>query len=75
MRTLGGALGGQIAATFIVNHTAHGQPTVTGFTDTFLMAAGFLVVCVLAGLLIPSTRPSRLALRLDPQLASARETG
>ena len=73
MRTLGGALGGQIAATFIVNHTAHGQPTVTGFTDTFLMAAGFLFVCVLAGLLIPSTRPSRLALHLDPQLASAQD--
>jgi MFS family permease len=75
MRTLGGALGGQIAATFIVKHTAHGQPTVTGFTDTFLMAAGFLVVCVLAGLLIPSTRPSRREFRLDRQFASARDTG
>ena len=33
MRTLGGALGGQISATFIVDNTAHGLPTVTGFTD------------------------------------------
>ncbi len=75
MRTLGGALGGQIAATFIVKNTAHGHPTVTGFTDTFLMAAAFLVVCLLAGLLIPGTRPSRLPFRLDPQLAPAQDTG
>jgi MFS family permease len=53
MRTLGGALGGQLAATFIAAHTAHGQPTVTGFTDTFLMATGFLLVCLLAGALVP----------------------
>jgi EmrB/QacA subfamily drug resistance transporter len=53
MRTLGGALGGQLAATFIAAHTAHGHPTVTGFTDTFLMATGFLLVCLLAGALVP----------------------
>lgn len=34
MRTLGGALGGQISATFITNNAAHGLPSVTGFTDT-----------------------------------------
>src|SRR5581483_2481171 len=32
MRTLGGALGGQLAATLISGHMAHGHPTVTGFT-------------------------------------------
>ena len=53
MRTLGGALGGQLAATFIADHTAHGLPTVTGFNESFLMATGFLVVCVVAGLLVP----------------------
>jgi MFS family permease len=53
MRTLGGALGGQLSATLIAAHTAHGFPTVTGFTDTFLMATGFLVVSLLAGLLVP----------------------
>ena len=42
MRTLGGALGGQLSATFIAANTAHGLPTVTGFTETFLMATGFL---------------------------------
>jgi EmrB/QacA subfamily drug resistance transporter len=55
MRTLGGALGGQLSATFIAQNTAHGLPTVTGFTDTFVMATGFLVVCLIAGLLVPRT--------------------
>jgi MFS family permease len=53
MRTLGGALGGQLSATFIAGHTAHGLPTVTGFTETFLMATGFLLLCLLAGALVP----------------------
>ncbi len=53
MRTLGGALGGQLSATFIAGNTANGLPTVTGFTETFLMATGFLVLCFLAGLLVP----------------------
>jgi MFS family permease len=53
MRTLGGALGGQLSATFIAAHTAHGHPTVTGFTETFLMATGFLSVSLLAGALVP----------------------
>jgi MFS family permease len=56
MRTLGGALGGQLSATFIAAHTAHGVPTATGFTQTFVMATGFLVVCLLAGVLIPGRR-------------------
>jgi MFS family permease len=75
MRTLGGALGGQLAATFIVDHTAHGLPTVTGFVDTFVMAAGFLVVCLLAGLLIPEQRRASDAVVLDAQLAASPESG
>jgi len=55
MRTLGGALGGQLSATFIASNTVHGEPTVTGFTDTYLMASGFLLVCLFAGLLVPKT--------------------
>jgi MFS family permease len=59
MRTLGGALGGQLSATFIAANTVNGVPTVTGFTDTFLMASGFLLVCLFAGLLVPKTaRPA-----------------
>ena len=42
MRTLGGALGGQIVATFIANNVAHGLPTVNGFTDSFALEAFFL---------------------------------
>jgi EmrB/QacA subfamily drug resistance transporter len=53
MRTLGGALGGQIVATFLANNVAHGQPTVTGFTESFVLEAAFLVVAVFAGLSIP----------------------
>ncbi len=57
MRTLGGALGGQLSATFIAAHTAKGEPAVTGFTLTFLMATGFLFVCLFAGLLVPRVGP------------------
>jgi MFS family permease len=53
MRTLGGALGGQLSATFIAGHTIDGLPAVTGFTETFWMATGFLLICLLAGLLVP----------------------
>jgi len=60
MRTLGGALGGQLSATFIADNVARsGLPTVTGFTDTFVMATGFLVACFLAGLLIPQAASLR----------------
>lgn len=54
MRTLGGALGGQLSATFIAgNIAADGLPTVTGFTDSFILAAVFLSLCFLTGLLVP----------------------
>jgi EmrB/QacA subfamily drug resistance transporter len=75
MRTLGGALGGQLAATFIVDHMARGFPTVTGFVEAFVMAALFLVVCVLAGLLIPRPRRDAEPVLLDPQLATNPEPG
>jgi EmrB/QacA subfamily drug resistance transporter len=61
MRTLGGALGGQLSATFIAENTANGLPTVTGFTETFLMATGFLVLCFVAGLLVPKARAAAVA--------------
>jgi EmrB/QacA subfamily drug resistance transporter len=54
MRTLGGALGGQLSATFIAsNIAADGLPTVTGFTESFWMATGFLILSFGAGLLVP----------------------
>jgi EmrB/QacA subfamily drug resistance transporter len=67
MRTLGGALGGQLTATFIADNTAHGLPTVTGFTISYLLAAGFLVVCTIAGLLVPVGRARPRA--VEPELA------
>jgi MFS family permease len=69
MRTLGGALGGQLSATFIAGNVAHGEPTVTGFTDTFLMATGFLLVCLLACALVPKAR--RLGSAVDPPFTQA----
>lgn len=73
MRTLGGALGGQLSATFIAGNTsADGLPTVTGFTDTFLMATGFLLVCLLAGVLVPKMTP---AARLEAEVGHAGTAG
>ena len=71
MRTLGGALGGQITATFIADNTRNGLPTVTGFTASFVLAAGLLAVCVLAGALVPDRRqviPGRAMDELEPAL-------
>lgn len=53
MRTLGGAVGAQLAATFIAAHTSHGLPGVTGFIDTYDMATAFLVIALLAGAIVP----------------------
>jgi EmrB/QacA subfamily drug resistance transporter len=53
LRTLGGALGAQISATFIADNVRGGLPTVTGFVEACILAAGFLVVCIGAGALIP----------------------
>jgi EmrB/QacA subfamily drug resistance transporter len=75
MRTLGGALGGQLSATFIVDHMANGLPTVTGFEETFVMATVFLVVCVFAALLIPGRRTAPATLALDAQFAANPDAG
>jgi EmrB/QacA subfamily drug resistance transporter len=65
LRTLGGALGGQIAATFVAAGTVDGLPSLTGFTRTFVMSGLFLVCCLLAGLLIPA-RPGLTEKRHQP---------
>lgn len=69
MRTLGGALGGQISATFIADNVAHGLPTVTGFTASYWMATAFLVVAAFAGLLIPAVREFVAPPAAEPELA------
>jgi EmrB/QacA subfamily drug resistance transporter len=53
MRTVGGAIGGQLAATFIAAHKHNGLPTVTGFTQTFVMSTVILAVCAACALLVP----------------------
>jgi EmrB/QacA subfamily drug resistance transporter len=53
MRSLGGALGGQLIATFLTDHVRNGYPTVTGFTEGFVMSTCFLAVCTVAALLVP----------------------
>jgi EmrB/QacA subfamily drug resistance transporter len=58
MRTVGGALGGQLTATLLTTHTRNGLPTVGGFTASFAMSTGFLIVCTLAALLVPGKQPS-----------------
>jgi EmrB/QacA subfamily drug resistance transporter len=63
LRTLGGALGGQIAATFVASRLVDGLPALAGFTATFAMAALFLAGCVVAGLLIPARAPAVAALQ------------
>ena len=71
LRTLGGALGGQLAATFVAASRCDGLPALTGFTTTFAMAAVFLACCAGAGLLVPT--PALAA--APPQPATTSETG
>jgi len=77
LRTLGGALGGQVAATLVVGSTAHGLPELTGFTRTFAMDAGFLACCVVVALLIPARALAvpGLAPSSEPGLAPSSEPG
>jgi EmrB/QacA subfamily drug resistance transporter len=58
MRTVGGALGGQLTATLLSTHVRGGYPTVGGFTDGFVLSTCFLVVCTVAALLVPGRRSS-----------------
>jgi len=61
LRTLGGALGGQLAATFVAASTLRGLPAQTGFTTTFGMATVFLTACAAVALLVPApASPARL---------------
>jgi len=63
LRTLGGAVGGQFAATLVAANTLRGLPALTGFTQTFAMSALFLAGCLAAGLLIPARAPAVTALQ------------
>jgi EmrB/QacA subfamily drug resistance transporter len=72
MRTLGGALGGQLAATFIAGHMARGLPTVTGFTESFVLATAFLSASIVAAAMVPRRRATSVTVEADgrPRLGS-----
>ncbi len=70
VRTLGGAVGGQVAATLVVDHTTHALPRLTGFTDTFALSALLLLICVLAGLVVPSRRWPQVPAAADASVAA-----
>lgn len=62
MRSIGGAIGTQIAATLIAGHRlASGLPAKTGYIDAFALSAALLAVCLAVSLAIPPGRPGRLA--------------
>jgi MFS family permease len=76
MRTLGGALGGQIVATLIADNVSDGLPNVTGFTQALLLQAGFLVVAMCAGTLIPGRRADFSTVSLEQhELSPMQEVG
>ncbi len=80
-RTVGGAFGGQIAATILtgsaVGVSASALPSEGGFTLAFGLVAGWLVIATLAGLTIPKPdRPTGPRPRLaEPKLAGAEAGG
>jgi MFS family permease len=57
MRTLGGAVGAQVAGSFLAAQlNAAGRPTEAAYTIGFAMAAGALLAGLLAGAAIPGRR-------------------
>ena len=55
IRTIGGSIGTAIASSIITGHLqGNGLPTESGFTNTFLLLAGFCAVAVLLAFAIPA---------------------
>jgi hypothetical protein len=73
MRTLGGALGGQIVATFLANDVVHGLPTISAFTTSFALEAVFLCAATATGFLIPGRRYGSHAPAFERELVPAQE--
>jgi MFS family permease len=74
MRTLGGALGAQIGATFIADNIVAGQPTEHGFELAFLMATLALAFGLLASIAVPgrvrTLAPAETTLDLNDPVTS-----
>jgi sugar phosphate permease len=57
VRTIGGAIGAQIAVSILASHTlASGYPTESGYTITFAVCLLVMVAAVGASLLVPARR-------------------
>ncbi|QNE18607.1 MFS transporter [Kribbella qitaiheensis] len=62
IRTIGGSIGTAVASSIITSHLQpSGLPAESGFTDTFLLLAGFSAVAVLLALAIPAARRTKYA--------------
>jgi MFS family permease len=60
MRTIGGAIGGQVAASLLAaSLLSDGYPSEHGYTATFIVMAGVLAASVVAALAVPGRRPHR----------------
>jgi hypothetical protein len=73
MRTVGGALGAQIAASILAHNLASNGLTTTdtGFTVAFAVTGFVVMAGALASLAIPSERPSPEALAADREIGVA----
>jgi EmrB/QacA subfamily drug resistance transporter len=70
IRTIGGAIGAQVAASILaVNLVAGGYPDRHGYTVTFVLDAAILVLGVLASLAVP--RPGRIRAEAPEPAAAA----
>ncbi|MEZ5078633.1 MAG: MFS transporter [Solirubrobacterales bacterium] len=71
MRTLGGSVGGQVGASLIAGSMlASGLPAESGFTRSFLLAAGACLLAALASTAVPRRAPSFAGVGVQPAPAS-----
>jgi EmrB/QacA subfamily drug resistance transporter len=73
VRMLGGALGGQLSATFIAAHVSRGLPAQTGFTMTYAMSTIFLLICLASTWFVPARSKRRAVLSRAPALRQAQQ--
>jgi MFS family permease len=76
-RSVGGALGSQIAATMVANNLLrNGLPAEHGYVLAFAVSLGFMVICLLASMLVPSRRHDRAgAVAHEPGVLTAADDG
>jgi hypothetical protein len=58
-RTIGGAIGAEVAASVLAAHVIAGEPEKRGYTITFWVCAAVLAVGVLASLAVPGRQRPR----------------